>query len=111
MRAYLSTLRLRASNLKFPMARDDIHHGSNEIDWEWCAGLCLHVDGVEQIEGVLLGWTWGGDHVEGRLVRCSTGTAADVADDGAEFVEQRLKTMDGAAVGEHLRMHFLESAL
>ena len=76
--------------------------GFSEIGQNVRAGCCLHADGLEQIVSALLGWAWGGDDVERRLVGGCTRAATCVADNGAQILEQGLKAVDRRAVIEDL---------
>lgn len=49
---------------------------------------CLHADGLEQLEGLLLFGVGGGGLVEGGHLWSGVGTATGVADDLTEVVEQ-----------------------
>ena len=72
---------------------------------------CLHADGTEQVEGLLLLGVWGGGLVEGRPLGPGIGTAAGVADDVAQMLEQGAEGMDGRAVVEAPGVDLLHGSL
>ena len=71
----------------------------------WC--LCLQLDGLDQVEGLLLVSVGRGGFCESVRLGPEGRTATGVADDASEIVQQRAEGMDDGLVIESLGMYLL----
>ena len=68
---------------------------------------CLHLNGLEQIEGVLLSCVRRGDDLEGGGIVLRPRNTSHIAHDTAQQVDQRLKAVNRGAVFQDFGVCFL----